>query len=148
MVVVDREMASYYGANLENHVLTIMFLASQMYQHPTIINPVRLFITDLVYLSKLDVSAQKNFEIVWDAERTLDSFCQWQVTYRMRSANRASVDAAILLTRHDICKSKDVCQTLGMARLGQVCVPGQHCAIIEDSGINTAFTVSHEIGHL
>ena len=50
--------------------------------------------------------------------------------------------------RLDLCKSKDVCQTLGMARLGQVCVSGQNCAIIEDSGINTAYTIAHEIGHL
>jgi hypothetical protein len=30
----------------------------------------------------------------------------------------------------------------------KVCVSGQNCAIIEDSGINTAYTIAHEIGHL
>jgi hypothetical protein len=35
-----------------------------------------------------------------------------------------------------------------MAKLGQVCNSGQNCALIEDSGINTAYTIAHEIGHL
>ena len=30
MVVVDKEMEEYYGANLENHVLTIMFMVNEM----------------------------------------------------------------------------------------------------------------------
>ena len=76
----------------------------------------------------------------------------------------------LFYSRQDLCKSKDVCQTLGefdnvkinvnnsdfkriqkiigMARLGQVCVSSLNCAIIEDSGINTAYTIAHEIGHL
>jgi hypothetical protein len=35
-----------------------------------------------------------------------------------------------------------------MAKLGQICVPKQNCALIEDFGINTAYTIAHEIGHL
>lgn len=35
-----------------------------------------------------------------------------------------------------------------MAKLGQVCIDGQNCALIEDSGVNTAYTIAHEIGHL
>jgi hypothetical protein len=35
-----------------------------------------------------------------------------------------------------------------MAKLGQVCIAEQNCALIEDSGINTAYTIAHEIGHL
>jgi hypothetical protein len=54
MVVVDEKMEEYYGDNLENHVLTLMFLAAQMYQHTTLINPIRVYITDIIYLSKLD----------------------------------------------------------------------------------------------
>ncbi len=54
MVVVDDKMEEYYGDNLENHVLTLMFLATQMYKHPTLINPIRVYITDIVYLSQLD----------------------------------------------------------------------------------------------
>ena len=34
MVVVDKEMEDYYGANLENHVLTIMFMVSEMTSLP------------------------------------------------------------------------------------------------------------------
>lgn len=35
-----------------------------------------------------------------------------------------------------------------MARLNQICAPVQNCAVIEDSGINTAYTIAHELGHL
>jgi hypothetical protein len=52
------------------------------------------------------------------------------------------------LKRENICKDEDNCHTLGMARLGQVCTTVHNCAIIEDSGLNTAFTIAHEIGHL
>jgi hypothetical protein len=46
-------MHDYYGDSLENHVLAVMFLVSQLYQHPSLINPVRIYITDVVYLHKL-----------------------------------------------------------------------------------------------
>jgi hypothetical protein len=94
-----------------------------------------------------------SFVVDWEAEKVLNEFCSWQNEYRKtyllnKDKNSYKVDAAILLTKKDICKSEEMCQTLGMARLNQICTPGQNCAIIEDSGINTAYTVAHEIGHL
>lgn len=138
-------MQDYYGDSLENHVLAVLFLVTQLYQHPTLVNPIRIYITDIVYLSKLK---SDGFEVGWEAEKVLNDFCSWQLRYKRQHNLRSRVDAAILLTKRDLCKSKNECQTLGMARLNQICVPGQNCAVIEDSGINTAFSVAHEIGHL
>ena len=85
--------------------------------------------------------------MIWNAEKTLSNFCSWQTNF-IASKKLTKPDLSILITKEDICKSRKVCQTLGMAKLGQVCISGQNCALIEDSGINTAYTIAHEIGHL
>ena len=41
---------------------------------------------------------------------------------------------AILLTRHDICRATNKCDTLGLAELGTMCDAKRSCAIIEDNG--------------
>jgi len=43
-------------------------------------------------------------------------------------------DVAILLTRHDICRATNKCDTLGLAELGTLCDSKRSCAIIEDNG--------------
>jgi hypothetical protein len=43
-------------------------------------------------------------------------------------------DVAILLTRHDICRATNKCDTLGLAELGTMCDAKRSCAIIEDNG--------------
>jgi hypothetical protein len=57
-------------------------------------------------------------------------------------------DVAILLTRHDICRAAGKCDTLGLAELGTVCDELHSCAIIEDNGLSSSFTIAHELGHL
>ncbi len=36
---------------------------------------------------------------------------------------------------------------IGMAYIGGVCKPKRRCSVIEDIGLNTAFTIAHELGH-
>ena len=36
---------------------------------------------------------------------------------------------------------------IGMAYIGGVCKPRRRCSIVEDIGLNTAFTIAHELGH-
>ena len=38
------------------------------------------------------------------------------------------------------------CDTLGMADVGTVCDPERSCSIVEDDGLQAAFTVAHELG--
>ncbi|XP_038657007.1 LOW QUALITY PROTEIN: A disintegrin and metalloproteinase with thrombospondin motifs 5-like [Scyliorhinus canicula] len=40
------------------------------------------------------------------------------------------------------------CESLGLAHIGTVCEPDKNCAVIQDIGLQSAFTVAHEIGHL
>lgn len=38
------------------------------------------------------------------------------------------------------------CGTLGMADVGTVCDPARSCSIVEDDGLQSAFTAAHELG--
>lgn len=57
-------------------------------------------------------------------------------------------DAAILITRKDLCREPRSCDTLGLAQLGAVCDPRASCAVIEDNGLSAAFTIAHELAHM
>ncbi len=69
-----------------------------MYQHPSIVNPVRIYLTDIVYISDLDQKAIENLHIVWDAEKTLSSFCSWQNNFVLAN-NMVKPDLSILITK-------------------------------------------------
>lgn len=45
----------------------------------------------------------------------------------------------------DLC-GVTTCDTLGMADVGTVCDPARSCAIVEDDGLQAAFTAAHELG--
>lgn len=45
----------------------------------------------------------------------------------------------------DLCGSQ-TCDTLGMADVGTVCDPSRSCSVIEDDGLQAAFTTAHELG--
>lgn len=45
----------------------------------------------------------------------------------------------------DLCGAA-TCDTLGMADVGTACDPERSCAIVEDDGLQSAFTVAHELG--
>eukprot|EP00069_Balaena_mysticetus_P009411 bmy_06342T0 len=47
----------------------------------------------------------------------------------------------------DLC-GVSTCDTLGMADVGTVCDPARSCAIVEDDGLQSAFTAAHELGHV
>lgn len=83
------------------------------------------------------------------AQETLQQFCAWQQNFNDRNDDAlAHHDVAILLTRHDICRATNKCDTLGLAELGTMCDARKSCAIIEDNGLSAAFTVAHELGHM
>lgn len=47
----------------------------------------------------------------------------------------------------DLC-GVSTCDTLGMADVGTVCDPARSCAIVEDDGLQSAFTAAHELGKI
>lgn len=49
------------------------------------------------------------------------------------------------LLLQDIC-GHDSCDTLGVADVGTMCDPKRSCSVIEDNGLQGAFTAAHELG--
>uniref|UniRef100_A0A8C6YVF9 ADAM metallopeptidase with thrombospondin type 1 motif 9 n=1 Tax=Nothoprocta perdicaria TaxID=30464 RepID=A0A8C6YVF9_NOTPE len=135
MVVADSRMVAYHGANLQHYVLTLMSIVSNR--------------SDLLLL--LTVPSVLNLDgpaISYNAQTTLKNFCQWQQSQNHPEGSHLQHDTAVLVTRQDICRAHDKCDTLGLAELGTVCDPYRSCSISEDNGLSTAFTIAHELGHV
>ena len=55
----------------------------------------------------------------------------------------------LYLLRVDLCTDKSSCSNLGIAKQGNnLCEMYNSCAIVEDNGLMTYATLSHEIGHM
>uniref|UniRef100_A0A8C5PH52 ADAM metallopeptidase with thrombospondin type 1 motif 20 n=1 Tax=Leptobrachium leishanense TaxID=445787 RepID=A0A8C5PH52_9ANUR len=87
--------------------------------------------------------------ISFNAATTLHNFCVWQKSQNVPDDSHPShYDTAVLLTREDICRASDKCDTLGLAELGTMCDPSRSCSISEENGLVAAFTIVHEVGHV
>lgn len=51
----------------------------------------------------------------------------------------------LLCLLQDICGQRS-CDTLGVADVGTMCDPKRSCSVIEDNGLQAAFTAAHELG--
>ncbi|XP_026161930.1 A disintegrin and metalloproteinase with thrombospondin motifs 9 [Mastacembelus armatus] len=145
MLVADSKMVEHHGSNLQHYMLTLMSIVSSIYQDPSIGNLINIVIVKLVILNnELDGPV-----ISFNAQTTLKNFCIWQQSQNILDDNHHSHhDTAILITRQDICRARDKCDTLGLAELGTVCDPYRSCSISEDNGLSAAFTIAHELGHV
>ncbi|XP_077472538.1 A disintegrin and metalloproteinase with thrombospondin motifs 5 [Stigmatopora argus] len=144
LLVADVSMSKKYGKDLRHYLLTLASIASKLYGHASIENPIRLSVVRVVALDE----KEKGLEVSKNAASTLKSFCKWQNQQNpLDDDHQHHHDAAILFTRQDLCGHHS-CDTLGMADVGTICSPERSCAVIEDDGLHAAFTVAHEIGHL
>lgn len=144
MLVADQSMAEFHGAGLKPYLLTIMAVASRLYRHPTIHNSISLAVVKLLVVYEEEHGPQ----VSPNAALTLRNFCQWQRQHNPPSDRHPEhYDTAVLFTRTDLCGAHS-CDTLGMADVGTVCDPERSCSIIEDDGLQAAFTVAHELGHV
>ncbi|XP_032997191.1 A disintegrin and metalloproteinase with thrombospondin motifs 9 isoform X4 [Lacerta agilis] len=145
MVVADSRMVAYHGANLQHYILTLMSIVASIYKDPSIGNLINIVIVRLEVIQ----NEQDGPSISYNAQATLKNFCQWQQTQNHPNEDHPQKhDTAVLVTRQDICRAHDKCDTLGLAELGTVCDPYRSCSISEDSGLSTAFTIAHELGHV
>ncbi|XP_048253836.1 A disintegrin and metalloproteinase with thrombospondin motifs 16-like [Haliotis rufescens] len=143
LVVVDKAMFWKHGRdNITTYVLSIFNIVSELFQDTSIGNQVDIVLVGLVLLEGDEPGLQVNFH----ADHTLNSFCQWQSV--LISSSGSNHDHAILLTGMDICSYKNApCDTLGFAPIKGMCNPLRSCVVNEDTGLATAFTIAHEIGH-
>ncbi|XP_072221972.1 A disintegrin and metalloproteinase with thrombospondin motifs 5 [Leuresthes tenuis] len=144
LLVADDTMTKKYGKDLNHYLLTLASIASKLYGHASIENPIRLSVVKVTTVSE----KEKGLDVSKNAAATLKSFCKWQNQQNpLDDDHQHHHDAAIFFTRQDLCGHHS-CDTLGMADVGTICSPERSCAVIEDDGLHAAFTVAHEIGHL
>uniref|UniRef100_A0A3Q2FEI2 ADAM metallopeptidase with thrombospondin type 1 motif 20 n=1 Tax=Cyprinodon variegatus TaxID=28743 RepID=A0A3Q2FEI2_CYPVA len=144
MVTADAKMARHHGRNLEHYILTIMSVAA-IYRDPSVGNLINIMIVKLVVIH----NEQEGPTVSFNAATTLHNFCVWQQGQNVQDDNHPSHhDTALLITREDICRAKDKCDTLGLAELGTMCDPFRSCSISEENGISASFTIAHELGHV
>uniref|UniRef100_A0A8C6NFY1 Uncharacterized protein n=1 Tax=Melopsittacus undulatus TaxID=13146 RepID=A0A8C6NFY1_MELUD len=127
MVTADTKMVHHHGQNLQHYVLTLMSIVSRL---------------------KL-ISIIEGPAITFNAATTLHNFCLWQQAQNtLDDAHPSHHDTAVLITREDICRAREKCDTLGLAELGTMCDPLRSCSISEENGLSAAFTIAHELGHV
>uniref|UniRef100_A0A4X2KE08 A disintegrin and metalloproteinase with thrombospondin motifs 1 n=1 Tax=Vombatus ursinus TaxID=29139 RepID=A0A4X2KE08_VOMUR len=142
MLVADQTMAEYHGSGLKHYLLTLFSVASKLYKHPSIRNSISLVVVKILVIYE----EQKGPEVTSNAALTLRNFCSWQKQHNPPSDRDAEhYDTAVLFTRQNLCGAQ-TCDTLGMADVGTVCDPNRSCSVIEDDGLQAAFTMAHELG--
>ncbi|OXB56682.1 hypothetical protein ASZ78_013063 [Callipepla squamata] len=144
MLVADQSMVEFHGSGLKHYLLTLLSVAAKLYKHPSIRNSISLVVVKIMVIYE----ERKGPDISSNAALTLRNFCSWQKQHNPPSDRHAEhYDTAILFTRQDLCGAK-TCDTLGMADVGTVCDLNRSCSIIEDDGLQAAFTTAHELGHV
>ncbi|XP_074833235.1 A disintegrin and metalloproteinase with thrombospondin motifs 8 isoform X2 [Carettochelys insculpta] len=142
LLVADASMVRFYGAELKNHILTLMSVAAQIYKHPSLKNSVSLVVVKVLVVE----DEKAGPEVSDNGGLTLRNFCNWQQSFNPASDRHPEhYDTAVLLTRQDFCGHQS-CDTLGVADIGTMCDPNKSCSVIEDEGLQAAYTLAHELG--
>uniref|UniRef100_A0A673ZPN7 ADAM metallopeptidase with thrombospondin type 1 motif 20 n=1 Tax=Salmo trutta TaxID=8032 RepID=A0A673ZPN7_SALTR len=143
MLTADVKMARHHGRNLEHYILTIMSVVAAVYSDPSVGNLINIMIVKLIVIHNEQDGPSINF----NAATTLHNFCVWQQTQNVQDDSHPSHhDTALLITREDICRAKDKCDTLGLAELGTMCDPYRSCSISEENGLiaGVQFNMPHD----
>nr|XP_028563923.1 A disintegrin and metalloproteinase with thrombospondin motifs 8 [Podarcis muralis] len=144
LLVADASMLQFYGEDLTNHILTLMSVAAQIYKHPSLKNSISLVVVKVVVVEDEKVGP----EVSDNGGLMLRNFCEWQQQFNPASDRLPEhYDTAVLLTRQDFCGHQG-CRTLGVAETGTMCNPNKSCSVIEDEGLQAAYTLAHELGHV
>ncbi|MEQ2205629.1 hypothetical protein XENOCAPTIV_006615 [Xenoophorus captivus] len=96
LLVADDTMTKKYGRDLNHYLLTLASIASKLYGHASIENPIRLSVVKVITVSE----KEKGLEVSKNAAATLKSFCKWQNQQNpLDDDHQHHHDAAILFTR-------------------------------------------------
>lgn len=96
LLVADDTMTKKYGKDLNHYLLTLASIASKLYGHASIENPIRLSVVKVTTVT----DKEKGLEVSKNAAATLKSFCKWQNQQNpLDDDHQHHHDAAILFTR-------------------------------------------------
>jgi len=147
LVVADRTMLDFHGeTHVKSYILAIMNMVSNIFRDPSIGRPINVAIVRLVIIEK---QTRDSFTVSYSAKSTLQSFCLWQKRRNFADHRHPyHHDVALLFTRKDICGIGNFpCASIGMAMQGGMCSTSYSCSVVQDTGLNTAFTVAQMLGH-
>ncbi|XP_072094645.1 A disintegrin and metalloproteinase with thrombospondin motifs 8-like [Mobula birostris] len=143
LLVADASMAKRHGDRLEHYLLTLMAMVAGLYRDPSIRNLLHVVVVKVLVAG----NDEEGPSVSANAGLTLRRFCTWQRSFNPPSdLHPEHYDTALLFTRQDICGHKS-CDTLGVADTGTMCDQSRSCAVIEDNGLQAAYTTAHELGH-
>lgn len=96
LLVADDTMTKKYGKDLNHYLLTLASIASKLYGHASIENPIWLSVVKVVTVTE----KEKGLDVTKNAAATLKSFCKWQNQQNpLDDEHLHHHDAAILFTR-------------------------------------------------
>lgn len=96
LLVADDTMTKKYGKDLNHYLLTLASIASKLYGHASIENPIRLSVVKVTVVTE----KEKGLEVTKNAAATLKNFCKWQNQQNpLDDDHQHHHDAAILFTR-------------------------------------------------
>ncbi|KAJ8921346.1 hypothetical protein NQ315_002961 [Exocentrus adspersus] len=150
LIVADKKFLDHHkGRDVDLYIMTIMNMVSDFYHDASSGNLMDVVVVRMMYLYKEE--EEVDLEINQDSDKTLASFCNWQIKINPPVDNPIHHDIAVLLTRYDLCamdNTEEGCGLMGLAYVAAACLEGKPCAINEDSGITLGIVVAHEMGHV
>uniref|UniRef100_A0A672N140 A disintegrin and metalloproteinase with thrombospondin motifs 20-like n=1 Tax=Sinocyclocheilus grahami TaxID=75366 RepID=A0A672N140_SINGR len=143
LIFASAVACGYFGLNCV--LCRLCFQVAAIYRDPSVGNLINIVIVKLIVIHNEQEGPNINFY----ATATLHNFCMWQQSHNvLDDSHPGHHDTALLITREDICRAKDKCDTLGLAELGTMCDPYRSCSISEENGLSASFTIAHELGHV
>ncbi|KAG8321283.1 A disintegrin and metalloproteinase with thrombospondin motifs 9 [Homalodisca vitripennis] len=100
MVVADRKMAEYHGAEFKSYVLMLMSIVALIYKDASIGNPINIAVVKLFVLQDVELAKRHYNEAGISAADMLRKFCAWQQKHNdPNDDSKNHHDSALLLTR-------------------------------------------------
>ncbi|XP_071450094.1 A disintegrin and metalloproteinase with thrombospondin motifs 7-like [Hetaerina americana] len=147
LLVLDKTMLNYHrNFDVDNYALTVFSMAHTLFSDASLGVQMELVLVRMIKLEAED--DEMNLAVKNRAEKTLDSFCEWQNKVNpINDKHPNHHDLAVLLTRVNICLKQMGCDVLGLSKIGETCVPENQCNICQDKGLKLGYAMAHEIGH-
>lgn len=133
LVVLDPSFLKHYGMEqATSYTLVLMNMVARTFTHKSLSIPILVVLSNIIPMKE----KPEYYKIEPNRpEISVSAACR----YAGENAGNASVDFALILTRENIGPA-------GYASMYTMCTK-RSCALVRDSGPDTAFVIAHEIGH-
>nr|XP_012218605.1 PREDICTED: A disintegrin and metalloproteinase with thrombospondin motifs 6-like [Linepithema humile] len=140
LVVLDKSLLDYYREKPS------FFQAAGLFHDVSLGVHMQLTIVRII---RLEVEENEmNLSINQDADAALRHFQEWQRTMNPGDDSHPNHhDCAILISKLDVCVSRNLCGFTGTSTIAGTCDPLRGAAIVRDAGLPTGYHIAHQIGH-